>query len=256
MAEELDAHRIRQVAEELDAHRKRQQAQHPKLTMTDMYNVLEKIKAKDKAEAKPAPGVVEGANKKTQSQPSPQPQPFVLSAKEKRIYEQGLVGILQQLHAELDEAVFAAYDWSPGLSDEEILEKLVALNAERAAEEAQGRVRWLRPAYQAPEEVVATQAPLLEEEAKPVLSAVEGAKAEAEAEVRVKSLEKQRWPKSMAEQAQAVRGALVALDGPVTAKQVAAVFKGARVARVAELLETLASLGQARLVEGERFVAQ
>lgn len=42
-----------------------------------------------------------------------------------------------------------------------------------------------------------TQAPLLE--------------AEAKAEVKVKSLEKQPWPKSMAEQAQAVRSALAAL---------------------------------------------
>ena len=31
----------------------------------------------------------------------------------------------------LDEAVFAAYGWKPDLSDEEILEKLLALNLER-----------------------------------------------------------------------------------------------------------------------------
>ena len=36
------------------------------------------------------------------------------------------------------------------LTDEEILERLVARNAERAAEEAQGHIRWLRPEYQAP----------------------------------------------------------------------------------------------------------
>ena len=30
---------------QLDAHRKRQQAQHPELTLTDMYNVLEKLRA-------------------------------------------------------------------------------------------------------------------------------------------------------------------------------------------------------------------
>ena len=69
-------------------------------------------------------------------------------------------------------------------------------------------------------------------------------------------LAKQPWPKSMAEQAQAVRAALVALDGPVTSKQVAKAFKGARAARVIELLETLASLRQGRLVVGDRFVAQ
>ena len=35
-------------------------------------------------------------------------------------------------HKRLDEAVFAAYEWEPALSDEEILEKLLALNLERA----------------------------------------------------------------------------------------------------------------------------
>ena len=43
--------------------------------------------------------------------------------------------------------------------DEAILERLVALNAERAAEEARGVVRWLRPEFQHPEtEAVPTQA--------------------------------------------------------------------------------------------------
>ena len=37
--------RIRAVAEELDAHRKARQAEHPGLTLTQMYNVLEKLKA-------------------------------------------------------------------------------------------------------------------------------------------------------------------------------------------------------------------
>lgn len=45
---------------------------------------------------------------------------------------------LDLAHKKLDEAVFAAYGWSPSLSDEEILAKLLALNLERAAEEAKG----------------------------------------------------------------------------------------------------------------------
>jgi hypothetical protein len=36
----------------------------------------------------------------------------------------------------LDEAVFAAYGWEPHLSDEEILEKLLALNLERSRDES------------------------------------------------------------------------------------------------------------------------
>ncbi len=38
-------------------------------------------------------------------------------------------------HKKLDKAVFAAYGWDPDLSDGEILEKLLALNLERAAEQ-------------------------------------------------------------------------------------------------------------------------
>ena len=43
---------------------------------------------------------------------------------------------LDLAHRKLDEAVFAAYGWDPGLSDEQILEKLLALNLERAAEQS------------------------------------------------------------------------------------------------------------------------
>lgn len=39
---------------------------------------------------------------------------------------------LDLAHRKLDEAVFAAYGWDPGISDEEILERLLALNLERA----------------------------------------------------------------------------------------------------------------------------
>lgn len=35
-------------------------------------------------------------------------------------------------HRELDTAVFAAYGWDPAMPDAEILEKLLALNQERA----------------------------------------------------------------------------------------------------------------------------
>jgi len=37
-------------------------------------------------------------------------------------------------HKKLDAAVFAAYGWDPGISDEELLEKLLALNLERAGQ--------------------------------------------------------------------------------------------------------------------------
>jgi len=47
-AQDLPLHnRIRDLAEQLDAHRKRQQALHPDLTLTGMYNVLEKLREFD-----------------------------------------------------------------------------------------------------------------------------------------------------------------------------------------------------------------
>ena len=63
--------------------------------------------------------------------------------------------IVAKLHDDLDAAVADAYGWgeewrrSP-LPPAEIVRRLVALNAERAKEEAEGHVRWLRPDYQKP----------------------------------------------------------------------------------------------------------
>ncbi|MEW6488002.1 MAG: hypothetical protein AB1578_08810 [Thermodesulfobacteriota bacterium] len=73
-----------------------------------------------------------------------------LTSAERTIHEQGLVSVLRELHDELDAAVFEAYGWPATLADEEVLERLVALNAERAEEEKRGLVRWLRPEYQNP----------------------------------------------------------------------------------------------------------
>ncbi|MBD2723143.1 class I SAM-dependent DNA methyltransferase [Hymenobacter armeniacus] len=112
--------RIRELAEQLDAHRKRQQAQHPSLTLTDLYNVVEKLRA---------------------NQP--------LSAKDQTVNQQGLASVVLSLHQQLDAAVAEAYAWPAALPDAEILTRLVRLNHERAREEAGGHVRYLRPAYQA-----------------------------------------------------------------------------------------------------------
>ena len=39
---------------------------------------------------------------------------------------------LDLAHKKLDEPVFAAYGWAPGMPDEELLEELLRLNLERA----------------------------------------------------------------------------------------------------------------------------
>ena len=111
--------RIRELAEQLDAHRKRQQAAHAMLTLTDLYNVVEKLKAGE-----------------------------TLTAKDQTINQQGLASVVLSLHQQLDTAVADAYNWPNDLPESEILTRLVRLNHERAAEEQAGQIRYLRPDYQ------------------------------------------------------------------------------------------------------------
>jgi hypothetical protein len=199
--DEARVSRVRSFAESLDTHRKRQQSQHPDLTITGMYNVLEKLRSGD-----------------------------ALSAKEKVIHEQGLVSVLKQIHDDLDAAVFDAYGWPHDLSDEQILERLVALNAERAEEERNGLVRWLRPEFQNPGgKQAATQADLAgveEDEAAPVAAAVAPP-----------------WPKKMPEQVAAVRDLLVRGAAAWSVAQVVAAFKGAKAKDVEPVLDSLAAVG-------------
>jgi hypothetical protein len=42
---------------------------------------------------------------------------------------------LDNIHRQLDQAVFAAYGWSPDLSDDDLLAKLLELNLQRAETE-------------------------------------------------------------------------------------------------------------------------
>ena len=67
-----------------------------------------------------------------------------LTEAERDIYEVGLVGIRNDIHDQIDAAAFEAYGWPADLCGEEILERLVALNHERAEEEAR-RVPALPP---------------------------------------------------------------------------------------------------------------
>jgi len=192
---------IRDIAESLDAHRKRQQAAHPDLTITGMYNVLEKLRSGE-----------------------------VLTAKDKVIHEQGLVSVLKKLHDDLDAAVFDAYGWPHDLTDEQILERLVALNAERAAEERRGLIRWLRPEFQNPSGAKAATQEDLATTDEPETAAPVAATATA-------------WPKKLAEQIAAVRDLLTKGAAEWTKAEVAAAFKGANKADVEEVLDSLAALG-------------
>ncbi len=175
--------RIRDLGERLDSHRKRQQEQHPALTLTGIYNVLEKLRAGQ-----------------------------TLNAKDKVIHDQGLVSVLKQIHDDLDGSVLEAYGWSDlatatpcadllarGGAEAEALEqailtRLVALNHERAAEEKQGLIRWLRPDFQAP-----GNAPAHQTEIKGVESTSENSKS------NIQNSTFPPWPSDLPAQVAAVR---------------------------------------------------
>jgi hypothetical protein len=257
---EAEKARVREIAEALDGHRKRVQSAHPGLTLTGMYNVLEKLRAE---------------------------QP--LTAKEKIIHDQGLVSILLQLHDDLDAAVFDAYGWGrlwqarqdaekgqildfktgaitildcdpEGLAeaiadferelDAEILRRLVVLNAQRAEEEKWGIVHWLRPDFQKPSPVGAEQEELGLKKARPQRRPAKAAAGKGKNKAPSKAV----WPKPLAARIQAVEAALhsTAPGALVTAAELATRFARASAADLQEILDTLVALGRARAV-GEGF---
>jgi Fe2+ or Zn2+ uptake regulation protein len=184
--DEFTRARIAGIAEKLDTHRKDVQADHPEITLTQMYNVLEKLKAGD-----------------------------TLSREEERLRDDGLVLILKEHHEELDHAVAQAYGWPVDLGEDDILARLVALNRERAAEEAKGHVRWLRPEYQIPRFGSAREkAEQLEADlgAAPVATP--------------KSLP--AFPSGAVEQTGAVMAALAAASSPLSAGDIARSFRKGR----------------------------
>ncbi|MBL0178574.1 MAG: class I SAM-dependent DNA methyltransferase [Gemmatimonadetes bacterium] len=113
--------RIGALAEKLDQHRKDAIARDERVTMTGMYNVVEKLRSGE-----------------------------ALTPKERAIHEVAACGILRDMHDELDALVAEAYGWPWPMEKEEVLERLVALHDERVAEEQRGVIRWLRPEYQIP----------------------------------------------------------------------------------------------------------
>ncbi len=212
-SEELKA-RIRETAEELDALRKNIQGEHPGLTLTQIYNVLEKLRAGEP-----------------------------LNAEDETIKEKGLVLILHELHENLDALVAEAYGWPENLSEDEILEKLVALNAERAAEEKRGLVRWLRPNYQR------TRAGLPPEPAMPSEEQLE-----APLVIAAATAPKPAFPASDVERMAAVYAVLAEAKAPLDARAIASTFrKGARVETVARILAAWARVGQFHTNDGNTF---
>jgi hypothetical protein len=181
--------KIRELGDRLDTHRKQVQAAHPDITITGMYNLLEKLRAGT-----------------------------LFSELDRAYNNRALVSTLKQIHDELDTAVFEAYGWqdlsgkpTPEI-DETILERLVALNAERAAEERNGHIRWLRPEYQAPTQIQSTQIALPGIDIEP--------------EIVVTPVEQQKWPTLPKAQLAAIRDLLRTSSGEWTVAQIANRFTG------------------------------
>lgn len=73
---------IRDLGERLDAHRKKVQANYPNITITGMYNLLEKLRAGE-----------------------------AFTDKDREYNDRALVSTLKQIHDDLDVAVLEAYGW-------------------------------------------------------------------------------------------------------------------------------------------------
>ncbi|MBK5943308.1 class I SAM-dependent DNA methyltransferase [Halorhodospira halophila] len=222
-------HRIAVLGERLDAQRAERQARDPGLTLTGMYNVLEKIRAGEK-----------------------------LTKKERTVHEQGLISVLAELHDELDRAVFEAYGWEdladvlvgrPGATtplqnkpedqeqaEQDLLQRLIDLNAERAAEEARGHVRWLRPEFQAPDEAGDQTSESSEHEAEQTELAAVSTTAETAGK-------KPTFPKNTGDRIRAVRQALS--EGPQTTASIAARYTHRPSKAVQAALEALEAIGMA-----------
>jgi hypothetical protein len=162
---------IEAVAEQLDEHRKRAIARDERVTMTGMYNVVEKLRSGEK-----------------------------LTQKERSIHEIAACGVLKDMHDELDRLVAEAYGWPWPMELEEILERLVALHDERVEEEKRGIVRWLRPEYQIPRFGGGASVP------EPALEL-----ADQEAEPTAGAEEPQAWPSAAVEQIGAVKSRIATI---------------------------------------------
>ena len=220
--------RIARLAEQIDQHRKRvlaPAAGHAGLTLTGLYNVLAALR--------------EGR---------------ALTAKEQAIHTQGLVGVLRELHDELDAAVRAAYGLPASATTDDVLAELVRLNARRAAEEAQGQVRWLRPAFQQAPAAPADQ-PL------PGLAPADAPEAVAEGTPDAASpaapAHRPPWPAALPAQIRLLADTLAASATPLSLEQLAARFqgKGRWRERLPTLLDTLAALGRVQPQADGRWAA-
>ena len=172
-----------------------------------------------------------------------------LTAKEKTIHSQGLVGVLKELHDELDAAVLQAYGLAGPIENDALLTHLVALNARRAAEEKTGFIRWLRPEFQNPQAAASASSLLNQElhaQAPLALQADLALNCKIPAGETVSFVPP--WPSGLPEQMRAVAQLLAGATGALSVSDIEARFKGKGPWKkgLPRTLDTLAALGRAR----------
>jgi hypothetical protein len=219
--------RIGLAAEALDQHRKDAIARDERVTMTGMYNGVEKLRSGE-----------------------------ALTAKERAVHEIAACGTLLDLHNTLDGLVAQAYGWPWPMEREEVLERLVALHDERVKEEKQGKIRWLRPEYQVPrfgggEPPSEYQVRRFGDDEPPPEPTLALPKPPPPAPPAAAG--KRPWPAGAIEQIGAAKASVAA--APATPAEVADAFAGAPVPLVARHLETLAMVGEVRLLPDGRYEA-
>ncbi|MBN2529074.1 MAG: class I SAM-dependent DNA methyltransferase [Deltaproteobacteria bacterium] len=200
---------IAKIAEKIEKHRKEQIESHPEITLTSLYNVLSKLQGNEK-----------------------------LSHKEARIYQLGLVQVLAVLHNELDAAVYDAYGWKVGESEDNIIEWLLDLNHQRATEERNGIIKWLRPEFQRAN----VRLPGEIQESQETISSAKQAESSL-SRIPSMSENKRSWPKTLPERISAIRDLIQNSEGTWTSEDVKNSFKRAQVKSVEPVLESLAAVG-------------
>ena len=221
----------------LDSFRKERLAEHDFLTMTALYNALERVRELENGCDVPP-----------------------LSAKEKDIHGAGLVSVMKDIHDDIDRAVLEAYGWAdlipallgkPGATmpsphktpeqeeaEETLLTRLVDLNKERVEEERRGLVRWLRPDYQIPKLGHKVKVPDVIEQ------------VEAQLVVPAPADGKPVWPKDDMDRIRVVRDLLAQATAPLAPDSLSVAFRGkntaGRTKGVEKVLKTLVAAGVAQ----------
>lgn len=144
-----------------------------------------------------------------------------------------------------------AYGWAdltlPADTDTLLL-RLVELNAKRAAEEAAGTVRWLRPEFQ--------QAGHGEQAALDTETDEEGEDEAVEVKPARAAVVQRPWPTGLTEQIKAVAEVLASAGHGLDLEGVASHFngRGRWRDRLPTLLDTLVALGRIRALDGGYWV--